>query len=82
MNNTAATPTIYEFQHNGLNCVDIINSDYNLNKCMNSMLIDISIADANIPNNCKALLNYDINVHACNTSYNISRYINCYICIR
>jgi hypothetical protein len=56
LNNTAATPTLYDYDFNGVSCDALIRSDYNVNKCMSSMITDNGVTDANIPANCKALL--------------------------
>jgi hypothetical protein len=50
---------IYDFQHNGKKCSTIINSEHNLNECMSN-----NLSDASMPDNCKALLHYDIELQS------------------
>jgi hypothetical protein len=58
LNNTAFA--LYNYEYHGVNCETIIDSEYNLNKCMSTNLAnDVSP----MPNNCEALTRLYLNRH-------------------
>jgi hypothetical protein len=56
LNNTAFA--LYNYEYNGVRCETIIDSEYNLNRCMST-----NLANDAIPNNCEALTRLYLNRH-------------------